>query len=78
MVYIHLPNIAPKIANDLFKINKDLLNVFVKFAFYINEKLGRFGVTSPHHKTGSLPFVTSCHLSGGPPSLPLWGDVIFG
>ena len=24
------------------------------------------------------PPVTSCHLFGEPPSLPLWGDVIYG
>ena len=24
------------------------------------------------------PLVTSCHLLGVPPSLPLWGDVIHG
>ena len=26
-----------------------------------------FGVTSPELKTGSLPLVTSCHLSEDPP-----------
>ena len=27
---------------------------------------------------GVPPLVTSCHLFGGPPTLPLWGDVIYG
>ena len=41
-------------------------------------KLNVIGVMSPLVKTGYLPLVTSRHLLGDPPSLPLWGDVIYG
>ena len=33
-------------------------------------------VTSAENR--APPPVTSCHLLGVPPSLPLWGDVIYG
>ena len=53
-----------------------LYNISLKTVVVL--KLDVIGVTSPLLKTGYLPLVTSCHLSGDPPSLPLRGDVIYG
>ena len=49
-------------------------------AQFILLKRANFGlwddITSTENRVP--PPVTSCHLLGVPPSLPLWGDVIYG
>ena len=50
---------------------------FISLKTIIILKLNVVWVMSPLIKTGYLPLVTSLHLLGDPPSLPLWIDVIY-